>query len=722
MLALAPTPPAILASGQAIDTRVLQLKTPLGPHFTRLRTLDRYSRRVKTSWFPRASTTAPSVMLSTIRSAEKTAIAYLAGGKPTWRVASYGGYAGIAQEDVARAGRDNRFERLARAIFHHIDRQSETNLLYEPVERAVRQGEVIFQFGWLDAARRRIADPAMPGMAGALEVQDGAGAPLAGLPGGALPGPGTDPGDPGAAGPAPLLTGPAGDPLAAGDLGEAAQDPSARHRFPLFVRVHDRMRLFYELDPFGEPLEVYHQYTARAAQLAEEFPEWDAANATADDLLNVTQAWVGAWTVVTVGGDPVGAAKLHGYGARPPFVIERCAPENVADRALDDGVAEVRAGIPFCLDMIEAYEQACMAASMKLAILQNAALGAFILENASSERYKTSADGVEVIVDMVLGPGTVFPTYKDEKLIAAPVAALPPAVADYFEQSATEMASLSFSSKLLMGDSQGDPSGYGIEQVRQAAMARLLPYRDALGRAFSRLFEKLFIVLAQEWAPEWGDSVTLAGQHNGEYFAETVRPEDLTPPPDHVEMTLTPAVPQNKIAEQQALVQLVQAGLKDPLSAMEEMNVAEPQEEWDSILLHKEQLENPQIRPFAVAGIVAKRMERAGIAPPGQPGQLADVPEGTNLLPVLMGAGPDPGPGGPAAPGGPPQQGPPAGPPSQRPNQGVPGPGGPMPPAPRQGGRGPAPQQRPGLRPLGVAGAPNPPVIPPRNRPTSGGR
>jgi hypothetical protein len=672
-------PPELLADPQAIEQRVQELRSALTSHLDRLRKLDGYSRREKVNWFPNSQINVASVVRSTIRAAEKTAIAYLAGGTPSWRVASYGGAAGQAEQIEPAADRDARFERIARAIFHHIDRQSEINLLYEPVRRAVREGEIIMQYGWLPEHQRKI---------------------------GAAPG-AMDPSDMSPDAPPDLAIG------------------KTKYRFPLMVRVLPRARVFYQLNPFGEPMEVYHAYTTRAGVLRAEYEEWDSESYNVNDTVRVIEAWVGGWRCVVVDGTAIQPPHRHHYGERPPFIIERCAPEEIESQRLGEYAAEVVAGMPFCMDMMEAFEQACVASSLKRVILENSAIGAYKLKNTSAGRPE--AGGSDANSQYVLGPGTIFRLFGDEDLEPVEPPPLPPALGAFLEESERDMAELSFSSALLRGDAQGDPSGYSIEQIRQAAMARLMPYRDAIERAFSRLFERLFEVLALpgHWAPEWGESLTMAGSMGGEFFKETVQPGDLDPPPQHVEVVLAPAVPQNKIAERQAAIAEWQAGTADILTVMEERGIGDPQEELNSVIVHKFQLENPQGLAAAAMGILQEREQEAGRqlqamqpvqAVAGQQG--LPMPQGL-FPPGAPGMGPGGPPGGPPPTSGPPagQQPAPPGPGTPRPNQAPPGGPQRMPPGP-PGASGPPPQQRPGMAPLGVAGAPNPPVpVETRRRP-----
>lgn len=696
--------PVILSDGNQMTTRVQEIKSSLREHFERIIKLDRYSRRQKTEWFSNKGFNAPSIMRSTIRASEKTAIAYLAGGTFTVRVASYGAYAGMSQQDEARSERDSRFERIARAIFHHIDRQSEVNLLYEPVRRAVRQGEIIMQFGWLPEEARRIDPPMLPTMAPQMtSFDDALGAEMG--EGGGAPPPLPDMAPP--AGMQTPMEGNTGGRDLASMLGQGNIDTEveeSKYRFPLAVRVLNRLKVFYELDAFGEPIEVYHSYTARASTLSSEYPEWaKKSNRNPHDPVVVIEGWVGAWAAVTIDGELVdGYPRLHQYGARPPFIIERCAPEEVV--GVDQGtvMADIVVGMPFCADMIEAYEEACVGSSLKRVILENTAIGAYVLTKTNAAR--AGAPGTnEENAGITLGPGTIFQAYGEEELKPLLPPPLPPALAAYLEEAESDMASLSFSPAFLKGDSEGDPSGYAVEQIRQATMARLMPYRDGIDRAFSRLFEKLFEVLSTHWAPEWGSELTVFGQKEGEFFSETITEEDMSPPPQHVEVTLTPALPQNKIAERQANIAAWQAGTRDILTIMEEDGIAEPQEEYNSVLLHKQQLEDPMARAAAVTAIIQQRMARKGLnpqalmpaqAPQGQPpaGPPGAAQSGPQMPPGPSGGGPQPGPGGPT--------------PNARPQ----GPAPQMPPGPRNSQHGPAPQQRPGMSPLGVPGAPNPPV------------
>jgi hypothetical protein len=690
--ALAPPPvmperiPAILKDGGSIETRWYDLLGPLTDHFEGVRLLARYSKQLKVNWFPDASVSAPSVMLSNIRAVEKTAIAYLAGGKPNWKVSSYGGYQGQAQQDEQRGKKDAKLERVARAIWHHIDRQSSHSLAYEPVERAVRQGEVILQFGWIPEQQRLQGDPGyVPQMA---------------------------------------------DPMvSAGDVASFATPP--RRRFPVYVRVLNRLKVVYELDPFGEPIEVYHRYRSRASQLAELFPEWeDADNYDPFDEINVCEAYIGAYWTVTVDEKLIFPARRHHYGPRPPFVISQCAPEEVwSETATDEGRVEARVGMPFAYDVLNPFQEACIAASLKRAILENAGIGTLVIENSHESRRRPDGAQGEGDNKLVIGPATALLLIGDEKLVKPPVAELPGALGSYLEDSNQGIEILTFSTKLLMGDTGGgDSSGYAVEQMRQAAMARLLPYRDAISRAWSRLFEKIFVMLSENWAPEWGQEVTLTGQMEGVFFQEQVTPEDLSPPPDTVEMTLVPAVPQNKIGEEQARNSSVQAGTMDVLVAMEERGSPSPQEEYNSMIVHKAQMEIPELMMGAVQAIIQERMARAGqMPPPGVGAMGGQLPQGPVAGPGMPPGGGVPGGalGGPAGPPGgvgnvmpfgprlgpQPPQPPPMGPrPLPTDPRAMQGPPQRMPPGPRTGSRGPRPQQRPAAMPLGTQGTPNMPL------------
>lgn len=655
--------PTALADSSAILKRVTDLKQIRATHFEQIRLLGQYSRQSPQSWFPDSDVSLTSVVKSNIRAAEKTAIAMLAGGDPTFRVSYSADQVGLPNEGAGtqRTGPNAaNGEKIARAIFHMIDRQSEIDLLYEPVMRAIRQGEVLFQYGWLGAEDRGATNGKKSDQTG-TSATTGTSNSQGNLSSVAT----TEP------------TGASGNAVDSGATGNVGQGngPGVPARFPLFIRVHDKLKVFYELGPFGDALEVYHEYTTTASQAYAEFPDWPLGEDTAPETrVRVVDAWVGAYHSVTIDDAVVIDAVPHGYGDYPPFVIERCAVEDVAEDAGEEGSVAVMAGMPFAYDMMTAFKEASIASSLKRAILEHSAIGAWWIKNASTQRQTRSENGAPGAT-IKLGPGTLTIPYPGEEIIPFAVAPLPPAVESYLTEAESEMAALSFSPALLKGEMPGDPSGYSIEQVRQAAMARLNPYKSSISRAFSRLWEKLFYVLAQNWAPEWGESLVVQGTQKGSVFSMAVTPEMLDPAPDHVEVELIPMLPQNKIAMRQSLGMQVQQGTKDILTAMAEDDIPDPQLEYDNMIIHKFQMSNPQAMGVAAQAILQQRSGQPAPPPGGaQPtgNIVAQPPPGATIV------GPDPAPT-PTLPG--------------------------MPDKP-----GPSPMPTPASRPQGMLGSPNPPM------------
>lgn len=656
-------PPA-LADGSAILKRVTDLKQAKSAHFEEIRLLDGYSRRKSQDWFPGSQVSLTSVVKSSIRAAEKTAIAMLAGGDPTFRVSYSADQVGLPNEGAGtqKTGPNAaNGEKIARAIFHMIDRQSEIDLHYEPVMRAIRQGEVIFQYGWLGAEDRGASNSKGANQAG-TSANAGTGANQGNVPPVGATNGGTNGGNATNGG------------ATASNVGQG-NGPGVPARFPLFIRVHDKLKVLYELSPFGDALEVYHEYTTTASQAFAEFPEWVQGETTAPEIrVRVVDAWVGAYHSVTIDDAIVIDAAPHGYGDYPPFVIERCAVEDVAEDAGEEGSVAIMAGVPFAYDMMTAFKEASIAASLKRAILEHSAIGAWWIKNANAARQSRSENGAPGAT-IKLGPGTLTIPYPGEEILPFAVAPLPPAVESYLNEAESEMAALSFSPALLRGEMPGDPSGYSIEQVRQAAMARLNPYKSSISRAFSRLWEKLFYVLAQNWAPEWGQSLTVQGTQKGSVFSMAVTPEMLDPAPDHVEVELIPMLPQNKIAMRQSLGMQVQQGTKDILTAMAEDDIPDPQLEYDNMIVHKFQMSNPQAMAVAAQGIL---QARSGQAPPPPAGAqptgniVAQPPPGA----TVVGPNPQPTPTLPPLPGKP----------------------------------GPSPMPTPASAPQGMPGSPNLPI------------
>jgi hypothetical protein len=123
----------------------------------------------------------------------------------------------------------------------------------------------------------------------------------------------------------------------------------------------------------------------------------------------------------------------------------------------------------------------------------------------------------------------------------------------------------------------------------------LQPYKVAEDRGLSRVMRACFQLLATHWAKEWGDTLMLRGQQKDVPFVEPVSMEDLQTPPEHVEVEVIPLTPQAAIAEHQDLGMMVEKGLMDHLVALEKRGSADPQEEWNSWLLHDAQMTVPEI-------------------------------------------------------------------------------------------------------------------------------
>jgi hypothetical protein len=154
---------------------------------------------------------------------------------------------------------------------------------------------------------------------------------------------------------------------------------------------------------------------------------------------------------------------LHGYGNTPPFVIERARPEDVSQFNDQDEEPEVIAGIPFALDMVPAFKEACESSSIKKTIAKHAAYNAKFLQDADPRRYRRTKNADDRDqgggATTQMGPGTIFLGYKGEKLLDQQPPQLPAVLEAYLEEAERDMAMLSFSPQLLRGEMPGDPSG-----------------------------------------------------------------------------------------------------------------------------------------------------------------------------------------------------------------------------------------------------------------------
>jgi hypothetical protein len=321
--------PAILSDFGQANQRVGDLRLLLEGHFKDLRELRRYSRQRETAWLTGTSEKRESVMRSQIRASETTAIAFLTGNAPVIRVARNAATSGTGF-DPASAAQNARFARIARAIWHSIDGQSPTPIQAEAAQQIIRQGELIVQYGWLSEADRTILPDADPQADGAALGAGGSGSAgtsfieHGGSPyGEALPhGGSSDPlaqvavrpeavsQAPEEAHPAPIF-GQAADAGVAGHVpeavgaalpfGPAAPAPAAEYRFPIFLRFLSRLKVVYELDPYGYPLEVYHSYGTTVSEARAEFPDWEqGAGRSEADKIAVIDAWYRGWHSVFI--------------------------------------------------------------------------------------------------------------------------------------------------------------------------------------------------------------------------------------------------------------------------------------------------------------------------------------------------------------------------------------------------------------------------------------
>lgn len=440
-------------------------------------------------------------------------------------------------------------------------------------------------------------------------------------------------------------------------------------RFPLQVDVLDPLECAYTLGQDGRVVEFVHHYWSTWAGVADAFPgirDKDAfrnrfALTALDSAVEVIDYWTEDEHAILVDGKPFQEPKPHHY-PRIPFIVELANARPVVINQTTNVTQWM--GTPFCLPMLEPIRHMSWADSMKATYLEEAIFSKVkhmrIDPTKSPYMLKDPTTGESSYqFDLKLGPGSqIAPLFYDEDLAYVEP---PPivAVVQEFLQSRTRDASLtSFPESILSGAQTIDISGYAYSQMKQAAMARIEPYRMALDRALSRLLMLCNDIIVAWW--DLGDVplvlTELIATKDGTDQQEVALDKGAFLSVAGIDVTITPEVPINEDAEKALIFQSRQSGLMSKLTAVERLGYVQDASAELKRIAFETMADNDPTIMLALARAYMKENGIEGAAPPPQAAApMAQPSPNPSPPPSSPAAGPLAAPTGmapPAMPGG----------------------------------------------------------------------
>lgn len=402
--------------------------------------------------------------------------------------------------------------------------------------------------------------------------------------------------------------------------------------FPLDVQLLDPRDCGYVLDAKDRVIEFIHCYTTSYAELCADFPhlydqpefkQYQTAS-MADTEIQVVDYWNKQVNAIICDGKFVKEPSEHGYRALP-FVVELPKTRVVRDlTSKGTGLAgrrSYRVGTPFCYAMLPSIRKLSWADSVRNSYLEEVAVATLVLARANPQDslyFKRNTDPAspnygktEFIFQPNLGPnGRVIPLTHDETLEYMK----PPQAVEVFQERAAtsqrDLALVSFPESILSGAQVADVSGYAYSQMKQAAIARIEPYRMALDRFWSRMMELMNTIIIDNWDYLGDDPMmlTMLGEKPGVSPDEPVGVTiDAFEAVGSIRVTIKPEIPINQEQEWGLYIQMYTVGLLSKLKVLDLTGVVQdPAAEIERAMFEK----FSEGDPATAAAIVQQYMKR----------------------------------------------------------------------------------------------------------------
>lgn len=557
-----------------------------------------------------------TVAIPYIASTTDTVVAFLSGKRPQITVAPK------APNSLTSQNRANANERLGAALFDTLDRDRSTSLLAESAEYDVHRGHLVGKILYLSPEERG-EDRA--------EVE-----------------PQIDP-------EALFLEDPVPEEVVVGD-----------QRFPLFVQLLDPRDCAWNLGRDNRVIEFVHEYTAPFSLLCDQWPDLAEMNGfdhyrradSYDNLVTVIDYWNEDINAILVDQQFYKRPTPHLY-PRIPFVVELVHVRKVRDNGRNTTEYE---GVPFCSPMLNAIRQASRADSISASYLEEAAFSTVVHEGIDPEKspyWQRDKDGTyDYIAQIDHSTGArLVPAFNNERFRYMEPPPIVPTLQEFKQARQRDLSLVSFPESILSGAQVADVSGYAYSQMKQAAIARIEPYRIALDRFWSRMLLLANDLIAHFWDYLSSDTIFLSaiGAEGSEELVEVSQADFQAI--GGIRVVIKPEVPINQEAEWGLIFQMYSMGLISAQTAMDQIGlVQDPDAELKRVAFEMMQKMDPSVN----AAVAMQYMQENGITPaqPAPPPTPPASPAAPMLPPGMGGMAP----GGASGPAADPTQAPPAAP------------------------------------------------------------
>lgn len=547
-----------------------------------------------------------TIMRPHIASTTDTVVAFLSGKRPTITVTAKN------STSLIQTNRANVNERIGAALFDTMDRDRDVPLIAETAEYDVHRGEIIGMALWLNPEERgeKRYDP---------EDDDDF------------------------------------DPLDPLTYEPQVIDPG---KFPLVMHIFDPADCAWAVGSDGRTIEFVREYKATFLELCDTWPDLHDHKdfktyytpSQADSALLVTDYWNETHNAIIINNVLFKKPTEHGY-PRLPVVIELAKP-----RVIRNGTDVVRReGTPFCQPMLGAIADSSWADSMLASHLEETAIATLVHEGLTDEspymqRDETTGEPqYTAVVDLSTG-ARIMPTFNNErfKYLEPPQVSGP--YQDFRMSRVSDMSLVSFPESILSGAQTADVSGYAYSQMKQAALARVEPYRMALDRFWSRMLTLTNEIIVANWDYLADNPLTLAtivgdASDAEEQLAVTVEDFESI---GSIRVVIHPEVPINKEQEEGLVFQKVSLGLLSKLAAMDKLgDVQDPVADIERMAFESFAMSDPA----TMAALAKNYMRKNGLTeqqpvpppqpPPMDPSMMGAPPMDPAMMdPSMMGAAP----------------------------------------------------------------------------------
>lgn len=330
--------------------------------------------------------------------------------------------------------------------------------------------------------------------------------------------------------------------------------------FPIFVEPVDPIELVWNLGRDGRVTEVIHKFKMPWDQVIDLYPGIEnrseifprSVDAWGTDA-EIYDYWNEDVNLIVVDGKLFKPSSAHQYDGCP-WIIEVVNPQTFRK----DTSVPVTHGCPFCWPMLDSVKQASWADSLSASYLEEVAIATLVHHGIDLQPGKSLSVGLdqntgtpEYLGAVDHSPdGRIVPLPFNERLDYMRPPPIVETLQMFKQERARDSQLVSYQEGILTGVYNINLSGQSVSQQKQAALARVEPFKIGLDRACT----KLMLVIVGYFKTEWDQEGSLVMERIAAGQNEEVKvTQETFEYIRAIKVNIRPKVPINPEAEHQSL-------------------------------------------------------------------------------------------------------------------------------------------------------------------------